>query len=130
MASFEDVRRLALALPETAETTTWGNVAYQVRGKNFVWERPLSKTDLARLGDQAPPPGPIIALRVDDVDAKEAVLAEDPDALFTIEHFKGFAAVLCLLDVIQTDRLDELITDAWLSRAPAKLAKEFLADRP
>src|SRR5690348_8490739 len=108
MASFEDVRRLALALPETAETTSWGNVAYQVRGKTFVWERPLGKTDLARLGDQAPPPGPIIGIRVEDLDAKEAVLAEDPDVLFTIEHFKSYPAVLCLLDAIEPDRLEEL----------------------
>lgn len=129
MATWDDVRRIALALPETSETTRWGNSAWNVRKDSFVWARPLNKADLKRLGDEPPPEGDILAAYVEDLDEKDALVTEEPDLFFTIEHFKGFRAVLILLDRIELDRLEDVVTDAWLVRAPKRLAAEFLEQR-
>jgi hypothetical protein len=128
MATWDDVRRLALALPGTDEIERRGGLAWQVAKKGFVWERPLHKSDLKRLKDagEAAPDGPILAARVEDEGVKGALIASDPDVYFTIEHFNGFNAVLALLDNITLEQLDELVTDAWLACAPPKLTKAFV----
>ena len=125
MASWQDVRRIALALPATSERPAWGNAAWRVRDKTFVWERPLRPADLRALGDAAPD-GPILGARVEHVGAKEALIADDPGVYFTTPHFDGYAAVLVRLDEIAVDELVELIAEAWLCQAPKRLAKEFL----
>lgn len=129
VATWEDVRRIALGLPDTAEGTTFHNTAIKVRDKSFVWLRPLNKSDLRKLGDQAPPEGPIVAAYVEDLDTKDALVTDEPDVFFTIEHFTGFSAVLILLDRIDLDRLEDIVTEAWLVRAPKRLATAFLAER-
>jgi hypothetical protein len=126
MATWDDVRRLALALPETSERTTRGTANWVVKDKGFVWERPLRRGDLEALGDQAPQ-GPILGAYVEHVGIKEAVLASDPDVFFTTPHFNGYPAVLVRLDRIALAGLRELIVDAWLARAPTRLVKEYLA---
>jgi hypothetical protein len=123
---FEDVRRLAAALPEVDESTTHGNLAWKVRGKLFAWERPLRASDRAALGADAPD-GPILGLRTDGQAGKEAVLATGAPACFTTPHFDGYPAVLVQLDVVAADELAELVVEAWLAQAPKGLAKEFLA---
>jgi hypothetical protein len=128
VASFEDVRRLALSLPETSERPAWGNDAWRVRDKMFVWERPLRESDLRALGDAAPE-GPILGARVEHLVAKEALLADDPEVLFTTPHFDGYAAVLVRLDRIALDALEELIVEAWLCQAPKRLAKAYMDAR-
>jgi hypothetical protein len=128
VATWEDVRRIALALPETSEGTSWGTMAWKVRDKTFVWERPLRQSDLKALGDDAPK-GPILGVRVEHLGAKEAVLAEEPRACFTIPHFDGYAAVLVLLDEIGVPELEELIIDAWLARAPKRLADAYVKEQ-
>jgi len=128
MATFDDVRRIALGLPETNEGRTRGNMFWRVRDKGFVWERPLRKTDLAALGDDAPE-GPILGVRVEHLGAKEALLADDPAVFFTIPHFDGYPAVLVLLDIIELDELEEVIVDAWLARAPKRLAERYMEER-
>jgi hypothetical protein len=125
MASWDDVRQLALALPETSEGTSYGNMQWQVAGKGFVWERPLRKGDLAALGADAPT-GEILGARTEDEGAKLALIADQPDVYFTIPHFDGYPAVLVRLDAISDEELHELVVDAWLARAPKKLAREFL----
>ena len=125
MASWDDVRRLALALPETSEGTAHGNTAWRVRDKLFVWERPLRKSDLEALGDTAPG-GPILGARVEHEVAKQALLADDPDVFFTTPHFDGYPSVLVQLDRIGTDDLEEVIVEAWLARAPKRLVKEYM----
>lgn len=130
MATFDDVRALATALPEVTEGARWGNTTWFVRKQGFVWDRPLNKTDLAALGDQAPPAGPVLAAYVADLDDKDVLVTEEPDVFFTIPHFTGFRAVLALLDRLDHDRLEELVTDAWLARAPKRLAAAYLADHP
>ncbi|HWC87592.1 MAG TPA: MmcQ/YjbR family DNA-binding protein [Solirubrobacteraceae bacterium] len=125
MASWDDVRRIALALPETAEASSYGHPSWQVRAKSFVWERPLRGSDLRALGDDAPA-GAILAARVEHLVARDALLANDPDVYFTTPHFEGFAAVLVRLDEIGVDDLEELIVEGWLARAPKRLARAYL----
>ena len=125
MASWDDVRRIALALPETSERLSHGHAAWQVRDKGFVWERPLRRADVQALGADAPT-GPILGARVEHLVAKEALLADDPAVFFTTPHFDGYAAVLVRLDRIALEELDELIVEAWLCRAPKRLAKDYI----
>ena len=126
MATWADVRRLALALPETSEGTSWGSPAWQVRGRTFVWERPLRRADLEHLGDTAPQ-GPVLGAVVADEGVKRALVADDPAVYLTTPHFDGYAAVLVRLDAIDVGELSELVTDAWLAKAPVRLARAFLA---
>jgi hypothetical protein len=129
MASFDDVRRLALALPETSETRSWGHAFWRVRDKGFVWERPLRKTDLRALGDAAPE-GPILGARVEHLAAKQAMIESEPEVFFTIPHFEGYSAVLVLLERIDLAELEEVVVEAWLCRAPKKLRADYLASHP
>jgi hypothetical protein len=124
MASWDDVRRIALALPETSEERSRGLASWRVRDKGFVWERPLRPGDLRALGDAAPS-GPILGARVEHLVAKEALIADDPDVYFTTPHFNGYPAVLVRLEEIAADELEELIVEAWLCRAPKRLAREY-----
>lgn len=125
MAKWDDVRRIALALPETSERPAYGNTAWRVRDKIFVWERPLRTKEKSDLAERAPS-GPILAARVEDLDVKEALLQDDPETFFTTPHFDGYPAVLIRLDRISAEDLNELIVEAWLCRAPKRLAKEYL----
>ena len=134
MVTFDDVARIALALPETEETTSYGNTSWAVKSggptsrgkgtksKGFVWERPLSKKDrklLTEAGEvDVPPDEVILAARVEDLAEKEAVLAEHGDATFTTPHFNGYPAVLVRLDRIDAALLEEIVTSAWLAVAP------------
>ena len=129
MATWDDVRRIALALPGTSQRQAWGNDHWRVRDKGFVWERPLGKKDVADLGGDAPD-GPILGVRVADLGVKDALIADDPDVYFTIPHFDGYAAVLVRLDVIPVDELTELIIEAWLDRAPKRVAAKYLEEHP
>jgi len=128
MASWDDVRRIALALPETDEHLSRGNVHWRVREKLFVWERPLRRSDLAALGDAAPD-GPILGVRVEHLGAKEALSSDPSGVFFTTPHFDGYPAVLVRLDAIPLGELEELIAEAWLCRAPRRLAREWLQAR-
>ncbi len=126
MATWGDVRRFALGLPETAEQSSRGLAAWRVRGKLIAWERPLRASDLRALGDGAPT-GPILGARVPHLGAKEALLADDPDVYFTTPHFEGYPAILVRLGHITVDELEELLVEAWLVQAPKRLAKEYIA---
>jgi hypothetical protein len=125
VADWDDVRRIAMALPQTNERPSHGNAFWRVKDKGFVWERPLRAADLRALGDAAPT-GPILGVRVEHLMAKEALLADDPAVYFTTPHFDGYPAVLVRLERIPLDELDELITEAWLARAPKRVADAYL----
>ncbi|WP_433493352.1 MmcQ/YjbR family DNA-binding protein [Micromonospora sp. CA-248089] len=128
MATWDDVRRIALALPETTERGSYDDLpAWRVRDKMFVWDRPLRRSDLEALGDAAPD-GPILGVRVPDLGAKEALLADDPAVYFTTPHLDGYPAVLVRLDRIDVDELTELVTEAWHTRAPKRLAAAHRAE--
>jgi hypothetical protein len=130
MATWRDVSRLALALPQAEEGTAGSGRtrAWTIKKKLFVWERPLRKTDLAALADAAPP-GPILGARVEHLIAKEALLADESGVFFTTPHFDGYPAVLIRLPEIGIELLEEVVTEAWLARAPARLVRDFLAER-
>ncbi|HEX2413286.1 MAG TPA: MmcQ/YjbR family DNA-binding protein [Solirubrobacteraceae bacterium] len=128
MATWDQVREIALSLPATDERISRDLRQWRVKDKLFVWERPLRRSDLEALGDSAPD-GPILGVRTEHLVAKDAILADDPSVYFTTPHFDGYPAVLARLDVIGDDELRELIVEAWLARAPTKLADAFLADQ-
>ena len=132
MVSHDDAVLRFTALPEVTETTSYGNRAWQVRGRTFAWDRPFSKADLRRYGDEPVPTGPITALRVDGLDDKQAILEQGLSGVFSIPHLDGYAAVLVQLDVVEPGAFAELVVDAWLAMAPAALARGYLdgaADR-
>ncbi len=125
MATWDDVRRIANALPETSERSGEA-VQWRVKDKLFAWERPLRAADLAELGDQAPSDPPLAA-RVPDLGAREALLADAPDIYFATAHFDGYPIVLVHLDRIGRAELEELLTEAWLARAPKRIVNAYLA---
>jgi hypothetical protein len=127
MASWDDVRRVASALPEVVEADPPGH-QWRVRGKLMAWERPLRKADLTALGIDMPDE-PILGVRVPDESEKLALVAADPDVYLTTPHFDGYPAVVVWLDRIATQELAELLLDAWLVQAPKRLAAAYLADR-
>ena len=126
MATWDDVRRLALALPQTVEGSgREGMLSWRVKDKTFAWERPLRRGDLEALGDAAPK-GPVLAARVPDLGAKEALVADDGGVYFITPHCNGYPAILVRLDRIAVPELEELLVEAWLARAPRRLAAEYL----
>jgi hypothetical protein len=125
VATWDDVRRIALELPETSEGVARDLRHWRVKDKGFVWERPLRRADLEALGDAAPD-GPILGARVEHLVAKEALLADDPSVFFTTPHFDGYPAVLVRLERIGLDDLREVIVEAWLARAPKRLAEAYI----
>jgi hypothetical protein len=123
MATQRDVRRLALALPETIEGED--RFAFSVRTKakpkGFIWvwnERVEPKKP------KVANPG-VLAVRVTDTAEKDLLIASDPEKFFTEPHYNGFPAVLVRLAAIDVDELDELIVDAWRCQAPRALVKEY-----
>jgi hypothetical protein len=126
VVSLDEVAHIALALPEVTEAQRHGNRTWFVAGKGFAWERPFSKADVRRFGDMTPPQGPILAVSVEDLGEKEAVLAANPKAFFTIPHFDGYPAVLIQLKVVGKKALREAIVDGWLTCAPRRLADAYI----
>jgi hypothetical protein len=127
MATWREVEEFALALPEVAEEPTFGNRAWKVRKKLFVWERPLRGKEVEQLGDAAPD-GEILGVRVPDEEAKRALLESEPEIYFTTPHFDGHPSVLVRLERIPAKDLEEAIVEAWLSRAPKRVASAYLAE--
>jgi hypothetical protein len=127
-ATWEDVSRIALALPEAGERISRELRQWRVDDKLFVWERPLRRKEIEALGTGTPD-GPILGARVEHVGAKEALLAEDPSVFFTTSHFDGHPSILVRLDRIALPELDEVIVEAWLARAPKRLAREYIDAR-
>jgi hypothetical protein len=127
VATLDDVTRLACELPEVTEGERHGNRTWFVAGKAFAWDRPFSKADIRRFGDETPPAGPILAVRTEDLGEKEAVLAAHPEVFFTIPHFDGYSAILIRLPPVTETALGEAITDGWLACAPPRLAAQYLS---
>src|SRR3954470_442311 len=127
MATIDDAAEIAVALPEVTVGERFGNRTWLVARKGFAWERPYSKADLKRFGDDTPPDGPILAVNVEDLEEKEAVLGAGKRGVFTIEHFDNYPAVLIQLRVVGKRVLRDAIVDGWLASAPPGGADEFVA---
>ena len=118
MATQDDVRRLALALPATTEGPD--KFRFNVEGKAFAWvwlERLEPKK--ARLPNPS-----VVAIRVADESEKEALIDMDPAAFFTEPHYNGYPAILVRLDAVDPGMLEKLLRDAWRIRAPRRLVRE------
>ena len=126
MVGLDEAAGMAMELPEVTEGQRHGHRTWFVGGKGFAWERGFSKADIKRFGDATPPEGPILAVRVEDLGEKEAVLASQPKGFFTIPHFDGFPAVLIQLKTATKRAVREAIVDAWLACAPPTLADDYL----
>jgi hypothetical protein len=95
--TLDDVDAVARKLPGVTVSTKWAHRTWMVGGKGFAWQRPFSKADLKRFGSEAPPAGEILAVHVESLDAKDALLAMAPAGFFTIPHFNGYPAILIAL---------------------------------
>lgn len=111
-----------MALPETKAGED--RLGFSVGGKGFAWswmERIDKKKPRVERRD-------VLAVRVSGEDEKQALMASDPSKFFTEDHYNGFPAVLVRLDAIEADELQELLIDAWRTRAPGALLKAFDAN--
>lgn len=124
MATWDQVGEIAERLPELERNGR----EWRVRGKLVAWERPLRKSDLESLGDAAPT-GEILAIWLPSLDAKEALLAADPDVYFTTPHFDGYRAILVILERADMEEIEELIVEGWVDRVPKRLSRPFLEER-
>jgi len=119
MPDQEDVRHIALSLPETSEDPN--GFRFFVKGKQFAWA----------WMERADPKGPripnrdVIAVRVANELEKQSLLALDPEKAFTEPHYDGYPAVLVRLSAVDDDLLEDLLTDAWRCQAPKRLAAQF-----
>ena len=111
--TIDDAAKIAMALPDVTEGTRFGNRTWFVNGQGFAWERPLSKADVRRLGSEPVPEGPLLAVRVANLEEKEILMLDPPEGFFDIEHFSGYPAVLIRLRVVDGRVLKAAITEAW-----------------
>ncbi|HIW90996.1 MAG TPA: MmcQ/YjbR family DNA-binding protein [Candidatus Corynebacterium avicola] len=109
MSTEDDVRRIATALPEVDERSSYGTPAFYVAGKIF-----------ARLHER---PGMLVCWRA-NLGERELLLAADPDKFFTTDHYTGHASVLVRLEHVDAEELTELLAEAWDARAPRRLKNE------
>ena len=125
-----DLDELALALPQvTKELSDDGRPSYLVHGKRFVLQRSRRPDAVdpetgERLDD-------VLMFRVADLDVKELMLADDRGLFFTTPHFDGYAAVLLRIPQLARldhDELEDLVAEAWLTRAQKRVAKAWLAE--
>jgi hypothetical protein len=127
MVTWDELHQIAMSLPEVSEKIDRKGIRqWRVKDKLIVWERPLRRSDFEALGESAPD-GPILGARVPDVGAKEALLADDGDIYFTTPHFDGYPAILVKMDNLSIEELEELVVEAWLTQAPKRLSRDWLA---
>ncbi|HEY5332142.1 MAG TPA: MmcQ/YjbR family DNA-binding protein [Solirubrobacterales bacterium] len=133
MASWDDVAGISLSLPETTEQPLHGWRTWRLGKKLVVWERPLSEKEVGQLGGVEPegdaPDGEVLAAHVPDAEAKLALIESEPEIYFTTPHFDRSATVLVRLDRIPRADLEEVIVEAWLARAPKRVADAYLNER-
>jgi hypothetical protein len=123
MADADDVRRLALALPDVVEIDSDG-FDFRVHGKGFVWSYPERRPGRSRVIRTD-----IAVLYVGDEGEKQALLLGEPEVFFTTSGYDGWPLVMLRLAQVSVERLTELVTDAWRMRAPAALGQSERAGR-
>src|SRR5439155_187168 len=124
MADQDDVRRIALALPETREAEDHFSFSVASRGKQkgSVWawnERVEPKKPRVPRAD-------VVAIRVANESQKQARLACREEKFFTEPHHNALPATVVRPPLIDLQEPDELITDAWRCRPPPARCVAFL----
>ena len=112
MATLDDLRRVVLDLPGTSEGTWYGTPGFHVGGKGFLRLRTEDEDGL-------------LVLPVADLGEKEALLGSRPEVFSTRPHYDGHPVVLLRLEVLDVDELAELVTEAWRTKAPARLRRQL-----
>ena len=113
MWKLDSVATFASQLAGVTTGAKWGRRTWLVGDRGFAWERPLSKADVARYGNETPPLGDIIGVLVENLDAKDALLAMGLPGFFTIQHFNGYPAILVALRTARAVDVRRVIKDAW-----------------
>ncbi len=121
--TFDDIDKIARKLDGVTVGAKWGNHTWIVADKGFAWKRPFSKADIKRFGDEGPPEGPILGLRVENLDAKDALLQMALPGFFTIPHFNGYPAVLVALQVADIADVRAAVIGAWRAVSAAATKK-------
>jgi hypothetical protein len=116
MATEEDVRRIALSLPETTEKPWFNTPGFRVKDKGFLRIRSEAEGGLV--------------VFVEDLDEKDALLASDPAKFFTTPHYDGYPTVLVHLEAVDEDELTELIVDSWRLKAPKRVLQAHEHELP
>lgn len=114
MTTEEDVRRICLSLPATTEKPSYGTPGFRVKDRLFARIREDSNE---------------LAIYRPSVEEKEALIASDPVKFFQTPHYEGYPMVLVRLAAVDCAELAELLTEAWMLRAPARLAAALEASR-
>ncbi len=111
MATEEDLRAVALALPEAYEHASYGgSPSYRTKPRAFAYLREELGAAVVHVGSE---------------EEKHALVAANPEAFFTTPHYDGYAAVLVRLDAVSRDELAELVTDSWRLRAPSRVVRQW-----
>lgn len=124
MISIDAVAKYALGLPGVTVGARWGNRTWMVGDRGFAWQRPFSKADVKRFGETPAPTGDILGVIVENLDAKDALLAMNLPGFFTIEHFRGYAAVLVALKAARAADVRAAIRDAHRVAVSAAMVKK------
>jgi len=127
--TFDDVDAFVMKLPGVTAGTRWAHRTWMVGDKGFAWQRPFSKADIKRFGDEAPPAGEILAVSVESLDAKDALLAMALPGFFTIPHFNGYAAVLIALRQARAKDVRAAILDGFRTAAASRPTAKRAAPR-
>ncbi len=115
MISHDDVRSIALSLPETHEHASYGGrPSFRTSARIFCWIRDDPEA---------------LVIWVASLDDKDALIAGDPAIYFTTDHYDGSPVVLARLDTIDPDEATEMIVDSWRLRGPKRLVAQWVADR-
>lgn len=122
--TIDEVDTFARSLPGVTVDLKWRHRTWMVGDKHFAWQRPFSKADIKRFGDEQPPTGEILAVMVESLDAKDALLAIAPRGFFTIPHFNGYAAVLIELKRARVKDVRAAVLDAYRTRATKTATKK------
>lgn len=124
-----DLRRFAERLPEVATSSMWDAESYAVRGTSFVVFRTPRPDALDDSGQRLTD---VIVLSTPDLEAKRALVDDPGTPFFTTPHFDGYQGVLVRaahLDRLAPDELEEVVVEAWLARAPKRVAKAWLSEQ-
>jgi len=129
MVTLDEVAQWALALPGIAESERHGHRSWSVGKKGVAWERPLTKADMKRWDAGSLPQGDVVAVVVEDMGHKAAVMADPPKGFFDMQHFAGYPAVLVELRLAGKRAVRAALEEAWLSVTPPAEARAYLATK-